>query len=224
MIGIIGAMETETQGLFRKMTVTETRQIGYATFWRGTIGTCEVVLAQCGIGKVFAAACTQAMILTYAPEYILNIGVGGALTPALAIGDAVLGTSAVQYDMDTSAIGDPLGLLSGIDVIHLPCDAAKNTALAGALDACGVHWLEGVIATADRFVDDDNNRAVCRGFGALVEDMEGAAVGQVCYVHRLPFGILRTISNGDENAGAVYEDSVGLAAQVLTDVVLEFCQ
>lgn len=224
MIGLIGAMETETQSILKKMTVSEICKIGYATFWRGRIGNAEVVLAQCGIGKVFAAACTQAMIQSFAPAYILNIGVGGALTHSLEIGDAVVGTSAVQYDMDTSAIGDPLGLISGINLTHLPCDEAANERLTAALDGLGVHYLKGVIATADRFVDDDHNRGICRSFGALVEDMEGAAVGQVCYVNDVPFGILRTISNGDENAGAVYADSAESAARVLGDVVLALCK
>lgn len=223
MIGIIGAMEIEISGILKAMTVFETRKIGFATFWQGKIGKTEVVLAECGIGKVFSAACTQAMILSYAPDYILNIGVGGALTSELAVGDAAIGNFTVQYDMDTSAIGDPLGLISGIEKIYLPCDDAQNQALISVLEALGVHHKVGVIATADRFVDDDRNRAVCRGFNALVEDMEGAAVGQVCYVHRIPFGVLRTISNGTENAGAVYADSAQTAATVLAQIVLQFC-
>lgn len=224
MIGIIGAMETETRGILSAMVVRKTEKIGYATFWQGTLGGRQVVLAQCGIGKVFAAACTQAMILKYAPETILNIGVGGALTRELVIGHGVVGTSAVQYDMDTSAIGDPLGLISGINMTHLPCDEGVQKGLAEALAALDVHYQSGVIATADRFVDEDANREICRSFGALVEDMEGAAVGQVCYVHQVPFGVLRTISNGDENAGAVYEDSAAMAAEVLCRVVIEWCK
>ena len=215
MIGIIGAMETETAGVLKEMTVLKTEKVGFATFWQGTVGKTEVVLAQCGIGKVFAAACTQAMILQYAPSLILNIGVGGALTRELGIGDAVIGTSAVQYDMDTSAIGDPLGKISGIDRTYLPCDEGVGATLGEVLSTLGIGHLFGVIATADRFVDKDENRAICRSFGALMEDMEGAAVGQVCFVHQVPFGILRTVSNGDVDAGAVYENQAARAAEVL---------
>lgn len=224
MIGIIGAMKTETAGILKEMTVYKTEKIGYATFWQGTIGETEVVLAECGIGKVFAAACTQAMILKYAPAYILNIGVGGALTRELGICDAVVGTSAVQYDMDTSAIGDPLGKISGIDRTYLPCDEKMGAVLGEVLDDLKVNHLFGVIATADRFVDKDENRAICRSFGAFVEDMEGAAVGQVCFVHQLPFGILRTVSNGDEDAGAVYESAAEAAAEVLCRVTVEWAK
>ncbi len=224
MIGIIGAMDLETAGILDAMTVIKTEKIGFSTFWQGRIGTTEVVLAQCGIGKVFAAACTQAMILKYAPTFILNIGVGGALTRELGLGDAVVGTSAVQYDMDTSAIGDPPGKISGIDRTYLPCDEAAGTVLGEVLSGLGVHHLFGVIATADRFVDKDENRDLCRSFGALIEDMEGAAVGQVCFVHQLPFGILRTVSNGDEDAGAVYENAVGMAAEVLSRATVEWAK
>jgi len=221
MIGIIGAMATETCGILSAMTETKTEKIGFATFVSGKVGEQEVVLATCGIGKVFAAACTEAMILKYAPKAIINIGVGGALTRSLNIGDGVIGTSAVQYDMDTSAIGDPLGWLSGLDLIHLPCDENLQNQLEEALKAEGISYQKGVVATADRFVDDDHNRDICRQFGALVEDMEGAAVGQVCVVHGVPFGILRTISNGDEDAGAVYENSAKMASDALCRGVLK---
>ena len=221
MIGIIGAMATETRRVQDAMTETKTEKIGFATFVSGKVGEQEVVLATCGIGKVFAAACTEAMILKYAPKAIINIGVGGALTRSLNIGDGVIGTTAVQYDMDTSAIGDPLGWLSGLDLIHLPCDEALQVKLEKALKAEGIPYQKGVIATADRFVDDDRNRDICRQFGALAEDMEGAAVGQVCVAHGVPFGILRTISNGDENAGEVYENSAEMAAEALCRGVLK---
>ena len=224
MIGLIGAMEAETRGIRSAMQIEKTEQIGFATFWQGKLGETEVVLATCGIGKVFAAACTQTMILNYAPDCILNVGVGGALTRALGIGDAVIGTSAVQYDMDTSAIGDPLGWISGLDLVHLPCDEGLQTRLEQGLGTLGIPYQKGVIATADRFVDDDANRDICRSFGAIVEDMEGAAIGQVCYANGIPFGILRTISNGDEDAGAVYENSVETASEALCRVVCEIFQ
>ncbi len=221
MIGIIGAMEAETCGILSAMQEPKTEKIGFATFVLGKVGEQEVVVATCGIGKVFAAACTEAMILRYAPDAIINIGVGGALTRDLNLGDGVVGTSAVQYDMDTSAIGDPLGWISGLDLIHLPCDAGLQSRLEEALQAENIPYQKGVVATADRFVDDNANRDICRSFGALVEDMEGAAVGQVCMAHGVPFGILRTISNGDEDAGAVYEHSYQMAAEVLCRVALK---
>lgn len=224
MIGIIGAMETETRGVLSAMVITKTEKVGFATFTLGKLGETEAVVATCGIGKVFAAACTEAMILKYAPESILNIGVGGDLTGLLAVGDAVVGSSAVQYDMDTSAIGDPLGWISGLNRIHLPCDQDLRERLMAVLDALDIRYIQGVIATADRFVDEEANRDRCRHFGGVLEDMEGAAVGQVCVAHGVPFGILRTVSNGNENPGEVYENSAEQAATVLARAVKRLYQ
>ena len=53
---------------------------------------------------------------------IVNIGVAGTLTKDLNVLDVAVATNVLQHDMDTSPIGDPKGLLSGINMILLPAD------------------------------------------------------------------------------------------------------
>ena len=78
-IGIIGAMEKEIEALRADMTEKTTRVISGMRFDEGKLCGRDVVLAVAGIGKVNAAMCTQTMILTYAPNVILNTGVAGGL-------------------------------------------------------------------------------------------------------------------------------------------------
>ena len=130
--GIIAAMQKEAAGLLEKMQDKTETVIGGVTYTAGTLCGHTAVAAVCGVGKVFAALCAQTMILRFAPQCIINTGVAGSLSTALSIGDLVIADGAVQYDMDTSAVGDPVGLLSGINRIVLPTDKALTERLKAA--------------------------------------------------------------------------------------------
>lgn len=64
-----------------------------------------MVLAVCGIGKVNAAVCAQTMALLYHPDVLINTGVGGALNRTLHVLDVVVGTYAVQHDIEYQRTG-----------------------------------------------------------------------------------------------------------------------
>jgi len=115
MIGIIGAMQTEVELLISRLEGAEKRTVSGIDFYSGKLEKKDVVVAKCGIGKVFAAMCAQTMILAFAPAVIVNTGVAGTLTPRLSIGQVALADRVVQHDMDTSPLGDPVGLISGIN-------------------------------------------------------------------------------------------------------------
>ncbi len=230
-IGIIGAMRIEVEALCAAMTETVCETVGTMEFVVGSLCGKRVVCAKCGIGKVFAAMCAQTMILRYAPAVIVNSGVAGTLSPALSIGQIALAEQVVQHDMDTSALGDPVGLLSGIDRVFLPADVAVTDALAACVEALGVPHKRGVIASGDRFVATEAEKARIRAaFDApahpvIACEMEGAAIGQVCYVNGVPYGILRAISDGgDEHAFADYPTFLAAAAQTATEVMLRFVE
>ncbi len=197
MIGIIGAMALETDAIIRELEAPQSETISGVRFVKG--GWCgkEVVVATSGVGKVFAALCAEAMILRYQPDCIINTGVAGALAPELHLLNVVIGEDVVQHDMDTSPVGDPLGFLSGINKIELPADAGLNARFEKAAAELGITTLRGRIASGDQFIADDAKRTFIREtFGGACCEMEGAAIGQVCYVNKVPFAVLRAISDG----------------------------
>lgn len=197
MIGIIGAMSMETEAIIRELQAPEEQVVSGVRFVKGIWGSTEVVVATCGVGKVFAALCAEAMILRYQPKAIINTGVAGALAPELHLLNVVIGEDVVQHDMDTSPIGDPVGLLSGINQIELPADAGLNQAFQKAADALGIPALLGRVASGDQFIASEEKRSYIREtFHAACCEMEGAAIGQVCYVNGVPFAVLRAISDG----------------------------
>ena len=230
-IGIIGAMQIEVEAICAAMENTVTETVGNMTFVCGDLRGKRVVCAKCGIGKVFAAMCAQTMILRYAPDCIINSGVAGTLSESLSIGQIALAEQVVQHDMDTSPIGDPVGLISGINIIYIPTDPTVTAALAAAVGSEGVPYLRGTVASGDQFIchtaDKDRIRSTfeTEHKPVIACEMEGAAIGQVCYVNGVPYGILRAISDGgDEQAFADYPTFLAAAAETATGVMLKFVE
>ena len=133
MTGIIGAMHIDVETIKSLMKNKTAEKIGGVEFVKGTLHGKEIVIAVCGIGKVAAAMCTQAMILRYSPDRIINTGVGGSLSTKLTIGDIAVAESLVQHDMDTSPLGDPVGLISGLNIVNIPADKRWSELLLKAL-------------------------------------------------------------------------------------------
>ena len=215
MIGIIAAMDVEMKSLRSYMENTETEVISGIRFVRGTLEGKDVVTAVCGIGKVFAALCAQTMILHYQPRCIINTGVAGTLTDALTIGSIAVSSAVVQHDMDTSPLGDPVGLISGINKVELPADRLLTGQLSACAKVMGLKTATGVIASGDQFVACAERKAfIVEHFKAIACEMEGAAVGQVCYVNKVPFCVLRAISDSADGSSHMdYPTFVQMAAE-----------
>lgn len=197
MIGIICAMQIEIDKINEAVENKVTEVISGVTFTRGTLYGKEVVTAVCGVGKVFAAICAEAMILKYSPDILINTGVAGTLTDELAICDVAVSTDVVQHDMDTSPLGDPVGLLSGINVVKIEAD--KNTAekICECVKKVGCKCVMGTVASGDQFINGSEKKKYIREtFDAVCCEMEGASIGHVCYVNNVPFAIIRAISDG----------------------------
>jgi len=224
MIGIIAAMNVEMESLRSYMKDTQTEVISGVTFVRGTLEGREVVTAVCGIGKVFAALCAQTMILKYNPECIINTGVAGTLTDALDIGSIAVSSAMVQHDMDTSAIGDPVGLISGINIVEIPADRKLSEKLSSCAREMDVKTVTGVIASGDQFVASGDRKAfITEQFHAIACEMEGAAIGQVCYVNKVPFCVLRAISDSADGSSHMdYPVFVKMAAEQSVKLMRRF--
>ncbi len=199
MIGIICALKVEVEGIQKIMK--NPKKVTYARmdFVKGIIDGRDVVAVECGIGKVNAAICAQVMIDLFKPDVIINSGISGALNDKIKVGDIVIAKDVVQHDMDGTALGDPLGEIWFNDEkkIYIETDEKVSKCL---FEACmpleNTKVIMGRIATGDTFVAAREKRLSIGGqFNADTCEMEGGAVGQVCYRNGIPFGILRCISD-----------------------------
>ena len=214
-IGIIGALSAEVDGIIELLENHTTESFGSIRFHIGLIMNKRVVVAQCGVGKVFAAICAEAMILKYSPSIIVNSGVGGAISPELSTGDMVIADRLCQHDMDTSALGDPKGLVSGINKVFFDSDLRAVQILKDAAKLYSYRTVVGTVASGDKFVasTEDKKRLAC-DFGAVACEMEGAAVAQTAFVNKTQFVVVRAISDSaDGNATMDYPTFMPIAAK-----------
>lgn len=201
---IVGAMDIEIDAYLRHLTQQVRTDWNGVIFHEGRLAGQPVVVVKCLVGKVFAAMITQHLIDRYAPCHIFFTGVAGALNPQLAIGDVVVSKDCMQHDMDATALGLPRG---AIPFTELRIFEASAQLLALACEApVGQRILAGRILTGDQFVAA-SNRATYRYLtdelhGDAVE-MEGAAVAQVCYLNRIPFLLVRTVSDKADDDASV---------------------
>lgn len=210
MLAVIGAMEEEVDSLTAEMDVSGRRAHAGIEVIQGAFRGVDLVLAQCGIGKVNAAICTQMLIDLYQPHNLIFSGVAGGLLPNMQVGDVVIASHLIQYDMDLTAFGRRHGELPGKDrmVESDPGMVQKATEAfdAAFTDAASVgvdrvpNLMLGTVVSGDRFIEDPEKlRWLQREFSALATEMEGAAVGYTCDLNAVPFVVIRGLS---DTAGA----------------------
>lgn len=229
MIGIIGAMDIEVNGIISKMENPEEKIISGMKFTKGKIDGKDCVIAKCGIGKVNAAMCAQTMILCFKPDRIINTGIAGSTSDKTHIGSVVIAENVVQHDFDTTALGDEKGMLflPEENIVFIPSDEKLRSELA---DICSsledVDYTTGNIATGDLFVATKELRLkLNRKFSALACEMEGGSIGHVCYVNHVPFCILRSISDdqsSDDGAAVEYNIFAQSAADKAIEIITAF--
>lgn len=213
-IGIIGAMDIEVEELINSMTDVKKETISKIDYYEGRLQGKNAVVAKCGVGKVHAAVCAQTMMLKYAPSAIINTGVAGSLSPELDIGDIVISDGVVQHDFDLSSFGKPVGMISGIDLIKIPCNdelVSRLVKAAKILDDTNV--VVGTVASGDQFIESKEKKdCIVNNFNALCTEMEGASIGHVCYINDVDFCIVRAMSDrADGTANMDFDSFVGLA-------------
>lgn len=200
--GIIGAMEPEVAILKAKLTkATTTEHAGYR-FYQGQLNGTEVVIVQSGIGKVAAALATAILIDKFQPDYVVNTGSAGGFEQSLKVGDMVISSEVRYHDVDVTAFGYEIGQLPANPAAYIPHPvlvAAAKTSIDQLKDADGndIQTLIGLITTGDTFMTKDEDIAKARAnFPTMVAvEMEGAAIAHTCHQFKIPFVVIRSMSD-----------------------------
>ena len=206
-LGIIGAMQVEVEILLGEMEDRRERVIAGSTFHTGKLEGLDVVVVQCGVGKVNAALCTQILCDCFGVTHLVNTGIAGSLNAELDIGDLVVSTDAMYHDFDCTHFGYPYGRVPGMDVTAFPADGMlSDFAFTAAEQVNPGHTRRGRIASGDRFVAEKGvKEQIIASTGGLCTEMEGAAIAQTAYRNGVPFVILRAISDkADDSAQMDY--------------------
>lgn len=206
MIGIIGAMEEEITNLKSHMQVDEVQTIAGMSFFKGAVKGTKLVLVRSGIGKVNAGICTQILASVYGVDTVINTGIAGSLNADIDIGDIVVSTSLVQYDVDARNFGYKLGEIPRMNIVEFPADEYLIDKTQSVFDSLGlgIKLYKGMVATGDKFVSEDSLKAeIISNFHAYCVEMEGAAIAQAAMLNNMACVVIRAISDKADNSADV---------------------
>ena len=180
MIGIIGAMDEEVAMLKEKLTEVQVETKAAMDFYKGKLEGKDVVVVRSGIGKVNAAICTQILVNIYGVDMLINTGVAGGLYKDINVGDIVISSDALQHEMAKEA-----------------CEIVNPE----------IQCFVGRVVTGDQFISDNGTKAaLVKDYDGYCAEMEGASMAQVATLNKIPFVIIRAISDkADNSAPVAYE-------------------
>lgn len=228
MIGIIGAMDLETEMLKSEMKIDKILEMAGMSFYSGCLHDREVVVVTCGVGKVNAAICTQILINMFNAQTIINTGVSGAVDACLKIGDIVISTDCMEHDFDVTGFGYEMGVIPRQDSsVYTADETLINLAYEAGQDTVLDHKIyKGRIVSGDQFISSqEKKQMLLETFSAFTTEMEGASIAHTCYLNKRPFVIIRAISDQANGEAHVNFDEFAKQAAINSNqMVLKMLQ
>ena len=209
-IGVIGAMEEEVSLLIGQMKNKKTKVMAGMEFNQGKLWDKEAVVVKSGIGKVNMGICTQILVDCYGVDAVINTGVAGGLYEKLNVGDIVISSDVVQHDMDATGFGYKLGEIPRMETSEF---CADKELIKLAKESCElvnpeIQCFVGRVATGDQFISSNEKKQwIIDNFDAYCAEMEGGAMAQTAFLNKVPFVVIRAISDKADNSATVtYEE------------------
>jgi len=228
MLGIIGAMDEEVAKVKEQMENVQVMTRASMEFLKGTVSGHPVVVVRSGIGKVNAAMCTQILADVYQVDAIINTGIAGSLNADIDIGDIVLSTDTVEHDMDAVSFGYPLGQIPRMDTLSFVADENLRAAARRVCEQVNpdVRVFEGRVVSGDQFISDRGKKQwLVENFAGYCTEMEGAAIAHTAYLNKIPFLIIRAISDkADDSASVDYPAFEAKAIEHSVKLLLALCR
>lgn len=224
-IGIIGAMELEVEELKEKMITSRIVKKAGMEFHEGILNGAEAVIVRSGIGKVNAGLCVQILVDMFEVTHVINTGVAGSLNAGLDIGDILISEDALYHDMDVTIFGYALGEVPQMNTVAFPADKRM---IGLAKEACekvnpDIHAIIGRVVSGDQFISNKEvKEKLIHQFQGDCTEMEGAAIAHAAYLNRIPFVVIRAISDkADDSAEMDYPTFERAAAKHSANLLFE---
>lgn len=223
-IGIIAAMDEELKLLLEKLNHrTEEVCLG-RTYYSGRLGRHDVVLVRSGVGKVMSAMSVAILADHFAVDALINTGSAGALAPDLGIGDVVVADRLAYHDVDLTAFGYAFGQMSE-QPLYFESDKSFVTAFEKVLAQHQIKSKIGLITSSDSFMAGKDRTDFIKEHFPEVEavEMEGAAVAQAALAAKLPFVVIRAMSDtAAHDANITFDEFILEAGKRSAQILLDF--
>lgn len=192
-IGVLTAMSVEYKQIASILSDTKTEKIGPHEFLMGKLGDKNIILLQCGIGKVNASSGVTSLIINFKPDSVVSTGVAGGIDTCLRVMDVVVSTQTCYHDVICGEGVDP-GQVQGLPRFF---ESDKKMAEVAEKLESDVRIIPGLICTGDQFITNRDQLNVIKAAypEGLAVDMESAAISQVCHTFGVPFVSFRIISD-----------------------------
>ena len=225
-IGVLTAMTSEYEQLAALLADVQKCEQGGISYLVGRISSNEIILRQCGIGKVNAAIGTAELIRSFAPDAIVSTGVAGGIDTSLAVMDVVVSSSIVYHDV-WCGMGCEYGQVQGLPAVFSASEKLYKAAESLNDDSENITRIHaGLICTGDQFITsrEELDKIKSNFPAGLAVDMESAAIAQTCYIYAVPFVSFRIISDtpGVDNHIEQYENFWGEMANSSFGVTRSF--
>ncbi|WP_018659490.1 5'-methylthioadenosine/adenosylhomocysteine nucleosidase [Allofustis seminis] len=225
-IGILAAMAEEVRELVAAMDDYEQVSYGGQLFYDGTLSGISVTLVQSGIGKVNAAMATTLLIEHFTCQVILNTGSAGGIDDSLSIQDLVIADDLTYQDADNRVFGYVYGQIPQMPATY-PVDEKWLNTLKATAAMQKFNVKVGQVVTGDSFVASSKHIATIKKHlpQALVTEMEGAAVAQVCYQFQVPALVVRCVSDvANQEASVDFDTFIEQAGKRSAQLVISWLQ
>ncbi|HHX06900.1 MAG TPA: 5'-methylthioadenosine/adenosylhomocysteine nucleosidase [Erysipelothrix sp.] len=193
MIGIIGAMQEEIDAILELTDSYHEVETRKRIMYLGTLGGKKVVICKSGIGKVEAAYTTSVLLSAYKCFSIINVGSAGGLLEQQEIGDIVISDETLYHDF----ILDYDNPKSGNEERIFKPDKLMVKRVLELLEQHQIKYWVGQTVSGDAFISSQDQVDYLHEHfpSAICADMEGAAIGHICTINRVPFMLIRSLSD-----------------------------
>lgn len=188
-------------------------------FYEGKIEGRDVVTLFTGVCKVNAAIATQILIDTYGCNIIINSGTAGGMDDSLKIFDTVISNEVAYYDVDEEILTE---FHPWLDSIYFKADESLLALAKKSISNINSKYniVFGRMITGETFIEDERRELINSKYAPLSVDMETASVAHVCYVNKITFIAVRTITDTSSHSGIEeFEKNCDKASQISANLV-----
>lgn len=223
-VGVIGAMAEEVELLKSSLENMQLYSIAGYDFYVGSLNGLDLVLLRSGIGKVNAAIGTTLLLQNFQISSVISKGSAGGYDPELNVGDVVISSGVCHHDVDLTVFGYEPGQIPQQPAVYLPDERLVSIAERCIPPAIkGAKIVKGLIATGDQFMDDpervERRRKLFPAMKAV--EMEAAAIAQACYQFKVPFVVIRSLSDiAGKKSDISFKQFIKIAAKNSAETVI----
>ena len=217
-IGILCASDTELApflGYIQSPPITEKAML---KFYSGKINQIDIVAVYSGVCKVNAAIAAQLLIDIFNVDSIVNAGTAGGMDESVLLFDTIISDRMVYHDVAEDILTEFHPWLKDN---YFQADREMQNAAKKYSQKTGYPILFGTMATGEQFIEDEKRDEINQKYTPLSVDMETAGAAHVCYVNKVPFLSVRTITDTAAQRGAEnFERNCEIASERSAEIVV----